>query len=307
MQLSAADDAFHPSDGSWWFHETAWFWFHVPERSLGAWIYAWVRPTIGVTGGGCYVWDRSTFVHWEAPYYSNHHNLRFDPDADLRNIRFPTGMRLEVLEPLTRYAVGFTDDDLIDVDLQFAAVMDPWVSTTVGDDGVERPHHLDQFGRVTGNVVLGGDTFAVDCLAMRDRTWARRSERWREGGGYGYTTALAESGEGFLVIGDESGLRGFLQLADERHAFVEGSRRVERHDEHGYPTRVVISARDAAGRELEAVGDTVSRLAFPVPGVHGMVWSSLTAWTINGVAAWGDDQEPWPIRQWSARRRAHLL
>ena len=35
--LSALDDDFHaPPDGSWWFHETVWFWFFVPV--LAYWI-----------------------------------------------------------------------------------------------------------------------------------------------------------------------------------------------------------------------------------------------------------------------------
>ena len=52
--LSPADDDFHPPpDDSWWFHETCWFWFFVPERRLGGWLYNYIRPNIGVSGGGC--------------------------------------------------------------------------------------------------------------------------------------------------------------------------------------------------------------------------------------------------------------
>jgi hypothetical protein len=29
-------------------------------------------------------------------------------------------------------------------------------------------------------------------------------------------------------------------------------------------------------------------------------------WSINGVDAWGDDQDAWPLHQWSAFRRQQM-
>jgi hypothetical protein len=301
--LTAADDDFHaPVAGEWWSHETCWFWFSVPERALGAWVYNWIRPNIGVTGGGVTIWDDTTSVHWEAPYHSNYANLRLPAERDLRRITFPTGVAVEMLEPLRRYRIGFDHEPMCSFDLEFAAVMEPWVS--VEDvDGRPVPYHFDQFGRVTGSVELHGERIAVDCLAIRDRTWAVRSERWKHGGGYGYTSAAAASGESFLIIGDESSVQGFVVLDGVRAGLVGGSRRVERHPEHGWVTRVHVDAVDTEGRSLTAEGRSLSRIAMPVPGVHGVVWASVVAWTINGVAAWGDDQEPWPVMAWSDRRR----
>lgn len=301
--LTPADDDFHPADDAWWFHETCWFWFYVPERSLGGWLYNWIRPNIGVSGGGCWVWDDSTFLHWEVPYYANHHNLRLPAERDLRDFTFPSGVRVATREPLRCYSLSYREDGCIDLSLDFDAVMEPWVAVEEGADGEPRPRHLDQVGRVTGRLVLHDEELAVDCLAIRDRTWTRRSERWTRGGGYGYTNAAAGSGEAFLSVGGESGARGYLQLDGVRSALVEGGRRIERHPEHGYPVRIVVTGRDEQGRELEAVGTSVSRMAMPIPGVHGLVWTSLVSWTVNGVPAWGEDQEPWPVREWSAMRR----
>ena len=302
--LTPDDDNFHTPTDDWWFHETCWFWFYVPERALGGWLYNWIRPTIGVTGGGCWVWDDSTALHWEVPYYSNHHNLRLPEQRDLRDFKFPSGVHVVAQEPLQRYSLSYRDEGSIALDLEFDAVMEPWVTTADDGHGVLRPRHLDQVGRVRGTVVLDDEHLAVDCLAIRDRTWGLRSERWRTGGGYGYTNAMAESGEAFLAVGDHQSIHGYLTLNGTRQELIEGTRSVERDPSHGHPTRVIISGRDADGRELEAVGNSVSRMAMPIPGVHGMVWTSLVEWTVNGVAAWGEDQEPWPIARWSARRRA---
>ena len=47
-------------------------------------------------------------------------------------------------------------------------------------------------------------------------------------------------------------------------------------------------------------------MAMPIPGVHGVVWTSLVDWTIDGVQAWGEDQDAWPINGWSAFRRTRV-
>lgn len=304
--LTPADDDFHtPPDDSWWFHETCWFWFFVPERRLGGWLYNYIRPNIGVSGGGCWVWDDTTFLHWEVPYFSNHSNLRLPEDRDLRDFRFPSGVTVQALEPLTRYRLGYQHEGMIDLDLEYRAVMEPWVSAS-GDGAERRPHHLDQVGRVTGTLDLHGETIDVDCLAIRDRTWAIRSERWKYGGGYGYTNAAADTGEAFLAIGNDD-LRGYLVLDGERAELVAGRREIARNPDHGYLETITVTGEDDRGRELRATGHAVSRMAMPIPGVHGVVWTSLIQWTINGVEAWGEDQEPWPIMAWSNGRRSGEL
>ena len=301
--LGPADDNFHtPPDDSWWFHETCWFWFYVPERKVGGWLYNWIRPNIGVSGGGCWVWDDTTHVHWEVPYYANYTNLKLPAERDLRDFKFPSGVRVTALEPLTKYQLQYNDADRIALDLQFDAVMPPWVSGSVDESGVMHPHHFDQVGRVSGSLVLHGEKMSVNCLAIRDRTWTLRSERWRDGGGYGYTNAAAESGEAFLVVGADQ-LRGYLALNGERHAITEGVRAVERSPKTGHPVKVHVSARDEAGRDLDATGEVVSTMLMPIPGVHALVWTSLMSWTINGVAAWGEDQEPWPTAEWAKFKR----
>ncbi|MEO7430377.1 MAG: hypothetical protein ABIY48_13460 [Acidimicrobiales bacterium] len=301
--LSPADDDLHQPDGSRWFHETWWFWFFVPERSLGGWVYSYARPNIGVSGGGCWVWDATTFLHWEAPYYANHSALSLPETHGPGHVSFPSGVTIEALEPLQRYAIRYADEPTIAVDLEFDAVMAPWVRVAP-DEVPPRPVHLDQLGRITGSVILHGETLAVDCLAIRDRTWTARSERWRDGGGYGYTNAAASPDLAFLAVGDAQQVRGYLVQDGVRCELSHGRRRVERHASHGYVTRVRIDATDLEGRTVEADGVPASRMAMPIPGVHGVVWTSFVEWTVNGVPAWGEDQEPWPIMAWSQRRRA---
>ena len=97
---------------------------------------------------------------------------------------------------------------------------------------------------------------------------------------------------------------GFLLRDGRRAAIVDGERVLERDPDHGYLQRITVEADDADGRRLHAHGQARSRMAMPIPGVHGVCWTTLVHWTIDGVDAWGDDQDAWPLHGWAAFRRA---
>jgi hypothetical protein len=306
--LAPEDDNFHvPPNDNWWWHETCWFWFFVPERKLGGWLYNYVRPNIGVAGGGCWVWDDTSHSILEVPYYANYTNLQLPAERDLRKFRFPTGTTVEMLEPLKRYRLGHHDGKAIALDLEFDAIMEPWVAVgpdprTPNNTGPNVPRHLDQVGRVTGTLMLHGDVIGVDCLAIRDRTWSPRPEKWKINP-IGYTNAAADASTAFLFSGFEELRSGYLVLDGARTALALGRRRSERDSEHGYVTRMLVDGIDTEGRTLHAEGVSLSRMAMKIPGVHGVVWTSLMRWTINGIAAWGEDQDAWPLADWAMYRR----
>lgn len=298
--LTAADDDFHAPDDHWWWHETCFFYFMVPERRMGCWLYNYIRPNIGVAGGGCWVWDDSTFFHMEAPYYACYSALPLPDDRDLRDFRFPSGTGVQVIEPLRTYRVTHGDRDWIDVDVVWDAIQAPWVRAE-GDPPV--PSHWEQFGHVTGTLTLHGEPIEVDCLAMRDRTWTRRGERWKDGGGRAYASAAVSADLNFLAQGAEQ-IGGFVTIDGERHAIAAGTRSVRRDPDHGYITAIELDAVDTAGRRMSAEGAPVSRLAMPLPGLAAVVWTSTVRWSINGHDCWGEDQDPWPLPRWSALRRS---
>ena len=97
--------------------------------------------------------------------------------------------------------------------------------------------------------------------------------------------------------------RAFSCATDNGSAIVDGTRVLERDPEHGYLQRISVDADDASGRHLHAVGEARSRMAMPIPGVHGVCWTTLVHWDIDGVDAWGDDQDAWPLHGWAALRR----
>jgi hypothetical protein len=298
--LTEADDNFHPAaSDDWYWHETCFFYFYIPERKTGCWMYNYIRPNIGISGGGCWVWDDRTHFHMEAPYYANYSALKLPEERDLRDFRFPSGVTVKRLEPISAYHLTFKDREAIEVDVTWTAIQKPWVRAE-GDP--PKASHWEQFGHVEGHLTVHGDRMEVDCLAMRDRTWAPRNEKWKIGGGSAYASAAVSGDLNFLATGGQD-LHGFFTQDGDRRAIVSGTRKVERHPEHGYVTRIELDATDSTGRKLHAVGVPVSRLAMPLPGVHAVVWTSTVAWNINGQDCWGEDQDPWPLNQWSQQRR----
>ena len=99
---TAADDEFHPPtepDPFW--AETCWWTFTVPERRLSGQLYPFFRPNQGVMAAGVYFWDDTGNAMWNCRYAKNFWHLPI-PDQPLSDITCPNGIRIKVLEPLTK-------------------------------------------------------------------------------------------------------------------------------------------------------------------------------------------------------------
>jgi hypothetical protein len=305
QSFTARDDRFHFEEmgDAWWATETAWFSFHDPQRRLGGWLYTMVRPNIGTVAGGAWIWDDTAHLPWEALYCANYSALQLPRDQDLDDCKLPNGVSIRVVEPCMRYELGYHDGDRLLAQLKFEAVMRPQPLTAVGST-FGNAHHFDQLGRVTGELVLHGERISIDCIGMRDRTWGVRPEdRPRQAA---YVTAASIDGNGFLAVTNVRDRRdavayGFLRRNGETFGLAGGERCVERDAGNGWVTRIEIAARDSAGREFVAVGESVSRI---ILNRHTFIdINSLIRWSIDGVEAWGEDQDMWPVHRWAQFRR----
>ena len=309
--FSADDDRFHFDKLSdrWWETETSWFSFCHPERKLGGWLYSMFRPNIGTVAGGAWVWDGMAHLPWEVPYSVNLTAQRLPDDADLTDIKLPTGVAIKRLEPLKSYQLGYQDEGRLKIDLKFEAVMEPRALRRAGSV-FKQASHFDQFGRVTGHIVLHGERIAIDCLAMRDRSWGPRAEHRPTKNAY--VTGIASPRDAFLAVTrwdgpeDSGGVEriayGFMIKDGVIADLVAGTRVVERDKREGWVTRMTIDGNDELGRTLHATGERLSGI---IINRHSFVDSNgLLAWTINGHAGHGEDQDMWPVHDWSAMRRA---
>jgi hypothetical protein len=303
--FTAKDDSFHFDQMSdrWWETETCWFAFCKPERKLGGWLYSMFRPNIGTVAGGAWIWDDTAHLPWEVPYSANYTALRLPRDQDLTDITLPTGVHVKMIEPLTRYKLGFEDTDILRLDLTYEAIMPPR-ALRKADSSFKNLNHFDQFGHVVGEIVLHGETIAIDCLAIRDRSWGPRPEH--RPGKSAYVTGIASASDAFLAVtkwNDDADriAYGFMIKDGEIGDIVSGQRIVERDAKMGWVSRIVIEGHDELGRDLHAVGERISGI---VINRHSFIDSNgLIAWTINGKAGHGEDQDMWPVQRWSAFRR----
>ena len=301
--LRPDDDMFHPPESSdpWW-TETIWFSWMVPERNLLGYWYTVFRPNIGVVFGGVLVFDHTAVLPWEIPVFDwNWHQPMPASGVDLRDLNVLNDMTLQCVEHGRRFRFGYTAEHVA-FDLTYEALMQPMLSRHTPP--FNHGNHIDQPGRVTGSFMLHGESIPVDCIAMRDRSWGIRTPRRQPKLGYCHATAGPDSS--FLAItidrkGVDGLVGGYLMRDGQWEALVSGERRVVR-DAGGRPAEVTLQATDAAGRDLEAVGTTVSRQVFTAyPDMF--CWNSLARWHYDGVDAWGEDQDIWHPRKW----RAHAL
>lgn len=303
--ITAIDDKFHfdQMGDRWWMTETAWFAFCIPERKIGGWFYTMVRPNIGTVAGGAWVWDDSATLPWEVPYSSNLTAMPLREGVDLDDATFRNGVSLKTLEPLTAYHIGYEDGARLKADLCFEAVMPPRPLRKPGSAFGDLTH-FDQFGRVTGKITLHGEEIAVDCLAIRDRSWGPRPEhRPRKSA---YVTGIASPDDCFLFVTKANELSdqiayGFMIQDGEIGDLVEGTRHVERDPKTGFVERILIEGVDEHGRKLEAKGTRLSGITLIR---HSFIdQNGLMEWSINGKSGHGEDQDMWPVHDWSEYRR----
>jgi hypothetical protein len=296
--LTPDDDRLHPaaSDHPWW-SETCWYSFDQPGEDLSATFYPVFRRNLGICSLGVSLWDPTAHEPWRVPYSRSFWHLPL-PATDLTELRLQ-GLAYDCLEPLQRYHVGYHDDGLGDIELEFTGLRPPHESGIANGVG-----HLDQPCRVVGEVVIRDRRIPIDTIGMRDRTWSLRPED-RRSPGTAYTYGHSGADEQFLVMTTLRGnvgsfvsgvFSGYLVRDGVHAALVDSARRViERRD--GYPTRIEVEATDALGRRLDAVGVACNRFANQATASQ-FAWMSMMRWTVvdgdrTATDVIGEDQEVW--------------
>ena len=306
--FTAIDDDFHvATPGDPWFTETSWFSFNVPQRKMGCWLYGWARRNMNNAGGGVFVWDPSATEPWNLPYYNYQYTQPLPEHYDLRDFTFPQGYSVKVIEPLTRYHLRYRDREAISIDAIFTALFPPHAFAHGEPPFVNSPH-LDQMGHIEGEMVLNGQTIAIDSFSIRDRSWGTRMDH--KGSRIGYPFGCAKDIAFCLFTipnrdfddRNEPVNHGFLWQGGKKNQLAPGGvRHVERDPIENWPVRMEIHATDTDGRALLAEGVVESRFVLNNP--RGICINSSIKWTINGKTAYGEDQDVWRLDQWRAARR----
>jgi hypothetical protein len=294
--LSPEDDGFHPRTEDRWWTETWWNAWFVPERKMIGYFYPIFRHNIGVQFGGVVVYDDRGDLEWQLPVFDYDWHREIPAGLDLRDAKLDNGMSIRCLEPARHFEVGYHGPDL-ELRLDIEGVIRPLV--TNGTPPFNKGH-IDQICRVTGEMVLGGETIPVDCLAMRDRSWGPRQDGRQPTVGYNY--AAADPNNAFLAVSVSKATdvwnltTGFLMRDGVWSRVNGGSRSVER-DAAGHPVRVAVEGTDELGRSFTAHGTAINKNVFKTyPSM--LCWNSLMDWYCDGWQGWGEDQDCWHPRRW---------
>jgi hypothetical protein len=291
--LGAADDRFHPPvrEPETW-TETSWFAAHDAERGLAIWTYPLFRPGLGIMACTIYVWEPGRSEPWELPYWRCWWHMPIPDRIEPTEFELPNGLRYRTLEPMRDYEVRYADPDGVAFELTFRA-LHPAHPLGVRD-GIG---HLDQLGRVQGELVLRGERIEIDCVEMRDRTWGPRRES-RQETHLGYTYGYRDDGFAFHAstridrhTGEPVLMTGFVLGRGEPRLVTSAQRRVER-DDRGRPVAIELTFADDHGEELTVTGEVVSRLSHIATPFF--VFVSLVRWTFpDGTRGFGEDQDTW--------------
>ncbi len=230
---------------------------------------------------------------WQLPFYENFSALKL-PTVEGNVLSIPTGATIEVIDSGMVYGLRYDDRKRIDVDLTFRGLEQP-VPLRHGTPPYPAASHYDQIGHVTGHVLLDGERIAVDCYAMRDRSWGARTER-----GYGRVgyTWLGDRECSLLTYSAPTATSddihsGYLRRGEEVTSVVAGDRKLVRNNIHSWVETLEISVVDESGTEVAATGRARSRMI--LPGATNICINTLLEFEIEGRTVYGEDQDVWSI------------
>jgi hypothetical protein len=285
---------------------THYFGLSVPEAQLGAFIYVRYQPAFPLCQGGVCIFRGFDNVSPLDIDFLDYQLTMPWPNIEASTITTANGLRIEFLEPGRTARVTYCSNDgrtTIDV---VQTALTPLLArghVVPGEedhhDPARSPGGSEQFMHCTGELVVNGERFDVDCFAPRDRSW-RQVRNERQGGAAAvppvgwspmcFGEDLIFNQVGFEAPDTDPAWAGHYALPPDRplHLFAwlyaDGEprqiTRVRRNVLEYHPTmhmalRQQIEAEDAQGRSYHFAGEAIAMAAIPAwpnIGFHDSVY-----------------------------------
>ena len=185
--IKPADASFHfGPDSHWQWVETIALPFAVPEANINATVYVVARPMLGVCAVDITIMDRIADL-WEEQLYID--NMQHLPcPKDLADFTLANGLSIKAVDPTRHYRVDYEGFDDTSFHLDYHALHDPYDVNDPAMDPTAAARtgpawdtswsgHYDVTYRITGELIVRGKRYAVDCVDTGDRSWGARVER----------------------------------------------------------------------------------------------------------------------------------
>ena len=324
-RLNRRDRFLHePRFRDWNWVETNWFCFFVPDEAMVGHLRSLWRPTLGIVGANVFVYSNRGLDATGA-LANDMHEDRFAmpmPPHNLDDYRLDNGIAVRQTEAFHRWEVRYDGNDGTVFDLEYTALMPPVevgeikvVGAGEGFGSIQRSDaalshgHIDQTLHVSGEVVVNGIRFGVDCAVNRDHSWGPRRESVARLGCGNFDDGHWGDDFHFLVQTRNDTpdscvvTHGYLLDDGDIVRIAEGTGRFELD---GYRTTgLVYEIVDERGRHHRIEG----RVARTIEKV------STNAFSCNGFVDWSYEGEPgigeyrwhWGVRElrdWLAKKEA---
>ena len=327
-----------PAAGEHWdphLIHTHYFGFSVPDAAIGAFVYIRYQPAFPLSQGGICIFQGTDNVEYTDIAFLDYEITMPWPRIDGNVITTDNGLTIEFVEPgrTARLTYG-SGDGRASVDVVAEAVT-PLLARGHVMPGEERHQDVareaggsEQFMHVTGELVLDGTSYAVDCHAPRDRSW--RQIRVEKRGAVpvppvGWSPMYfgpdlifnqisfeppdtSPAWSGLYEVGDRPSHHfAWVLLGDESRAIKWVRRNVlEYHPRIHLPMRQEITAEDDQGELYRFRGEAIacaSLPAWPNTSFHDSVyrWTDEQGRTTHATyqELWFDDY------QRAMKQRAH--
>jgi hypothetical protein len=313
-----------PGDGPWEPHtvHTHYFGFSVPEARIGGFTYLRYQPYFPLSQGCVCIFQGTDHLAPLDIAYLDWMMTMPWPELKGNVITAANGYRIEFLELGHRARVSYASADG-DTRFELEQVgVTPLVARGAAIPGenlhaIHEPGGSEQFMHCTGELVLRGKRYEVDCHPPRDRSW--RQSRTEERGGrhdppiawtpmYFADSKLAFNQVGFESPGTGAAWDGLLEIpagmpthhfawvcrGDQLTEVTHVRRAVtKQHPQLHFPLEQEIEAADADGHEYRFRGTAIA--AAPIPSwPNASTFDSVVRWEdADGRVAYGPCQGVW--------------
>lgn len=242
--------------------ETQYYSFWVPEANLHCFNWIWYHPNLNSVMAGTMAWTGVRPESLSCELFNFYQHMSADVfEGHFGKAKFENGFSVDAEDPGKRIRIRYLDRERdTHFDVLQTAVTEPLMWPT--------SNHFEQVMHCTGEVTLRGQTYPVDCLSVRDRSWGEyRPETPMNIPPNHWAVGAADAGNSFCIVGMEDEaldpiwkgrmpapssdpLRfGWLIVDGEKCLARSLSMKAEFDPVHLMPTAVVMHVEDDRGRK----------------------------------------------------------
>ena len=223
---------------------------------------------------------------------------------DFSSFSLPNGLNFEVINSPRDFRFSYkSPDEACAFDVNFSGISAPFDPHDPNDNPLLTPEndsakvpgykgwdngHMELVGRVTGELMLRGKKYQIDCIDGVDKSWGPRPAYGQQGASWLHVTT-EDNFSAFLAMALNFDNRelvygplrfGYISDNGENIGIVEAEMTSQRRDMHSLRTKVKF--KDTRGRVYEALGTPLAAGPWYTFNPSVVSYQTLMQWECNG-------------------------